>query len=335
MNSPFFILGFGRSGTTLLASMLSVSPNIYVPPELKNLYSFYKKHKYFGDLNCAFNLKLLLNELRYLHELRTLDIKLDEGVFVEKLGNKKISGKSIIQCFYETLLESSGKRRLGDKTIRHTLHLDLINWIFPDAKVIHMVRDGRDCALSHRRISSDYNVYLSAKRWEQFNRILLNFGKRNPKRYLRVRYEKLITEPKETLKEVCGFLEEPYSDALLGFSQGSYATKHVKLMSKHHANLGKGIMKANFGKWRSGLSSNEIKIFESVAESMLRSLDYNPRGDFPGINWRLTKLHYVLSRGVDTCKYKLLSAYFIGVILLKRLFKVYRLRDLSLVRRKV
>ena len=200
--------------------------------------------------------------------------------------------------------------------------------MFPDAKVIHIVRDGRDCALYHRKISSDYNVYLSAQRWKKFNELLLNFGEKNKKQYLCIKYRDIITKPKEVLKQICSFLDEPYSDDLLNYAKGDYAKNNIKFMSKQHSNLKTNILKNNFNKWITGLSSNEIKIFESVAGKMLKTFGYNTSNDFKGIAWRLLKCYYFLKKMFYDIKNNFLFINFIVFISLKRVLKVFRLRNI-------
>ena len=329
MKTPFFILGFGRSGTTLLASMLSMNQNIYIPPELKGLYTFPKIIKYYGDLSKEFNMNLFINDFSMLHQMKIFDMKLDTKSFKNKLQEKGINNRNIVECFYETILEQSDKKRIGDKTIRHTLYLPMIHELFPNAKIIHLMRDGRDCALSHRKISPVYNVYLAATRWKKLNEVLLDFGEKNKERYFFIKYEEFIRQPEDILRNVCSFLDEPYSEDLLNYSESGYAKDNVKYMSKQHSNLESNIIKNNVNKWIKGLSENEKKIFESIAGDMLLRFDYKTTNDLSGLSWWFEKLKYAISNIFDDLKYRGFSVRFKLFLTLKRMLKVNHFRDLK------
>ena len=329
MQTPFFILGFGRSGTTLLASMLSMNKNIYIPPELKGLYTFPKTIKYYGNLSNEFNLDLFVNDFATLHQMKIFDMKLDTDSFKRKLKERGINNRNIVECFYETILEQSDRERIGDKTIRHTLYLPMINELFPEAKIVHLMRDGRDCAVSHKRISANYDVYLAASRWKEFNEVLLDFGKKNRERYFFIKYEEFIQQPEDILKNVCTFLDEPYSEDLLNYSESGYAKNNVKYMSKQHSNLESKIIKNNVDKWVKGLSENEKKIFESIAGDMLSQFGYKTINNTRGLSWRFEKLKYVISNFLDDLKYRGFSVRFKAFLTLKRILKVHHFRDLK------
>ena len=335
INSPFFILCSGRSGSTLLASMLNMHPNLYVPVELFGLYSSLPQQlKHYGDLNHDFNLRLLAYDLKNVGQLKEFNIDFDSDEFYRRIYPRNKNLRSVIDCFYETLLSRSGRSRIGDKTPNNSPFIKVIDNLYPESKVIHLVRDGRDCAISSirsRKGINHRNVYELGKLWPRNNGMIAAFGSENPSRYLRIRYEDLVVEPANILREICSFLNESYSDSLLSYKEGKFAQENARVLD-HHTNLGENIIRNNVGKWRSGLSREEVSIYNSLAGAALISFGYEEIDPSRGVSWRFHKFLYWLAT-----TYRRAARYTISQRIglwrwicthLKRKFKVYRLRDL-------
>ena len=114
-----------------------------------------------------------------------------------------------------------GKARWAEKTPEYTLILDFIDELFPDARYIHVIRDGRDVVASFRERWG----YLAAIRvargvWVRHVRAARDFGRRVAReRYTEIRYERLVAEPERVLRELFRFLDEPWDPVVLSWNE--------------------------------------------------------------------------------------------------------------------
>jgi hypothetical protein len=143
------------------------------------------------------------------------------------------------------------------------------------ARFIHVVRDGRDVCVSWCRIKvGPRTMKEAAISWSAHIEGKQSWGRKNPDRYLEVRYEDLLDNTRKTLLEVCSFVNLKYTDSLLDFHKTEYARDIAEGSS--HAQLAKPINSTNQGKWRNSLSESEIHDFESIAGNALKSAGYIP-----------------------------------------------------------
>ena len=205
-SSPIFIVGAPRSGTTLFQYMLRSHPNISLPtgeshffiPLLRNADSF-------GDLNEVKNIKKVLQTM-YTQSADFLDTDIHGISFdIERLSNEfKQEGRnsiaSIISGLFEKNALGEGKQRWGDKTPYYVLHMKTILNKFPNAQFIHLIRDGRDCALSMFDRKHDfgvYNTFFAAKYWDIYIELGRQMGQElGNKTYHEIHYEDLIDNQK-------------------------------------------------------------------------------------------------------------------------------------------
>ncbi|PHN08588.1 sulfotransferase family protein [Flavilitoribacter nigricans] len=213
--NTFFIAGLQRSGTTLLSVMLSKHPEICMEERavafrlittLRNSYDLLP-HNLEIDPEDFYR---WLIETDKKQRLRTL---LDHEKFSQYGSIREMIRRSIAQK-----LESNGKRVWGDKTPNLHMYLPEALSFFPDARFIHLVRDGRANAFSLARRSYQ-NLQLSAQQWVDGNMAgLVNRDLLGPERYLLIKYEELLLEPEATLQQVCHFLGLPFHEAVLDLS---------------------------------------------------------------------------------------------------------------------
>ena len=274
---PIFVVGAPRSGTTLLQYMLRSHPNISLPTGESHFFiPLYRKAASFGDLSRKENIKKVLEEMYRrsqdfldtdLHGIN-FDIEALSTVFHQENRN---SINSIISGLFEKNATGEGKSRWGDKTPYYVLHMNTILEMYPEAQFIHLIRDGRDCALSlidRKHNFRVYNTFFAAKYWEIYVEKGREIGKTlGEKTYCEVRYEDLLENPTDTMKRVCHFLNEPYSDSIVNFKKSGQAGKTPLLQ--------KSIQKTNHGKWRKKMSQRQIKTFEGAVASTLKDCGYD------------------------------------------------------------
>ena len=163
------------------------------------------------------------------------------------------------------------KTRWLEKTPYYILHIKTILKMFPNAQFIHIIRDGRDCALSMLERKYDlkiFNTYHAAKTWEQYvdagqqaKDYLVNDA------YFEVKYEDLIADPEKKIKEICHFLGESFEPGMVNFKKSQDPKTKTPMLRK-------SIQKTNTEKWLSNMSTWQIRVFESVAGKTLKINNY-------------------------------------------------------------
>ena len=266
---PFFIVGCPRSGTSLLRSLLRSHPNLTAPSESHFIPRCYKA---FGDpanASEARRISRFILETSWVKEWGALDVGPDDFADCR-------SYREIVRRVFEAFARLEGKPRWGDKTPQHVLELPTLLQVFPEAKIIHIIRDGRDVAHSWLRTRyHPHNYYTAAQLWRRFVEAGMRFGSSaSPGVYLEVRYEALLESPRETMQSVCDFLDEPFDEAVLSPNPTS---KDLRMTVGRMVSLSK-LVTANQGKWRSTLSPEQRALFESVAGDFLSDLGYEVEG---------------------------------------------------------
>gem|GEM_PF-5094964 len=191
----------------------------------------------------------------------------------EELQNAMF-GKDFFSAFKFIYQDLSGGRRLFFKENLSYRFMDAILHHFPDVRFVIQVRDPRDFALSMVQRSTDiHNIMAATKVWRRdqthAKRVLNNI----PQRCHLIKYEDLLTHPRQTLRGLCNFLEMNYEEALLNFNQKTDALVASK-RSKSWENLSKGILSDNQLKYRKAFSKREIKIIETIISDLITDFDY-------------------------------------------------------------
>jgi hypothetical protein len=146
--------------------------------------------------------------------------------------------------------------------------IPLLRQLFPEAQIIHIVRDGRDVALSWLETRYEpMNMYKAARLWAEMVRRGRSDGSRLPASdYYEVRYETLLGEPEKTMRQVCEFLREPFDPAVL-------APNRLK-PGLRGARFDRDLVTQNTRIWQSSMSLRQRVLFESVAGDLLGELGY-------------------------------------------------------------
>jgi len=271
---PLLLLGVRRSGTTLLRVMLDRHSQLAVPDESYFVPQLARRHR--GAVDPA----AFLDDLRRLPTLR------EWGVSPDHVAPRLRAGMSVgeaIGAVYATYAAGRGKERWGDKTPMYMEHLPLLERLWPDARYVHLIRDGRDAAASflsmpeglvtrtwaHPRSAADF-----ACQWHREVRAARGLGGRvGPARYLELRYEELVRRPDDELRRICELASLPYEDAML-----DYVGK-VDLSAKPHQQSLAKPPTPGLRNWRDDLSRADALAFEEVAGDLLAELGYEVTAD--------------------------------------------------------
>jgi len=206
--NPIFIVGCPRSGTTVLTVQLGRHPDIVTTPET----SFFELITHFWPIVLRKQpvSNKNVDKIFKIPRFRKLNLNLNE--VKQLLDNTDRSHRSFFCVLMECFRNQSGKSFWCEKTPRHLYHVKKILEFFPNAKIIHIVRDGRDVANSLRKVYwRESNLLTQAHEWVLNAKIGLALNKRLPKeRFLTIFYEDLLTTPEDVLSVTCKFIGVKY-----------------------------------------------------------------------------------------------------------------------------
>ena len=271
-DAPFFVIGAQRSGTTLLRLMLAAHPRLIIPPESHFIPDLYRFEQRFGGLE--------RRRAEVAHLLANHDRLVDFGLGAEWISSLvwslgPLTTKTVTEAIFEQYARLHGKARWGDKTPRYRSFVPELRSIFPESRFIHLVRDGRDTALSAWKADFGPRTWVGAAYlWRDSVRAAARSGRELPPgAFCEIRYEDLLADPRATLERVCAFLGETFHEDMLRHSEIAGALVPSWERS-WHATLDRPIKSDNAGKWRQQLSARQIELFERVAGAELEQFGY-------------------------------------------------------------
>lgn len=273
MTSPLVILGVRRSGTTLLRVILDRSPGVAIPDESYFVPTLAHRHR--GQVER----ERFLDDLRRLRTL--VEWRLDLDDVRARLAPGARTGEAIAAVF-EAYAEVRGKPRWGDKTPMYMQHLRLLESLFPDAVYVHLVRDGRDVALSFLSMPPGLVTLTWAHprdargfacQWRTEVTAARALGARvGSGRYLELRYEDLVEDPEREVRSVCEFARLPFDPEMLQYA------RDVDVSGKPHQQRLREPPTRGVRNWRIQMSRSDVIAFEAIAGSLLDELGYELAG---------------------------------------------------------
>ncbi len=274
MTPPFFIVGFQRSGTTLLRLMLDHHPALAVPLDTTGLWARYEERlAEYGNLATETDARRLVTDLLGEERIQLWETPLTlESV----LDARTLPGyPGIVDAFHRAYAAHRGKARWGDKDPGNMERIDRLHRWFPDCQVIHIVRDGRDACLSQQE--QDFGIqdlFECATAWREQVEWVRRIGAvLGPARYFELRYEDLIVDAEPVLRRLCAFLGASYEPAMLEYHT---SVRQSVPDSKRHLwpKLDRPPQKDNGERWKREFSPGERIGFEKRAGRMLRAMGY-------------------------------------------------------------
>jgi hypothetical protein len=274
--APVFVVGSARSGTTLLYHMLLSSGNFAVYRTESNAINLLEPA--FGNLSRARNKRELLRAW-YNSRLYTLS-GLDRADLEPAVMADCHNGGDFLRIVMEAICRKQGVQRWADTTPEHLLCLPRIKQTIPNALVIHVIRDGRDVALSSEKLG-----YIRPLPWDRTRPVMaaglhwewiVNRGRKDGQAlghdYLEVRFEELVGQPREILATVSQFIEQDLDyDRIRKAGIGTVRTPNTSFPDITAPEEFDPV-----GRWRTGFSPDELACFESLVGTTLRELGYEP-----------------------------------------------------------
>jgi hypothetical protein len=281
---PVFVLGVGRSGTTLLRVMLDRHPELAIPYESFFVPQLARRH------GGRVRLEAFLDDLGRLPALRAWGLVPAD---VRPRLREGMATAEAIAAVFEVYAARRGKPRWGDKTPLYMRHLPLLERLFPDAVWVHLVRDGRDAALSFLELPAGFSgrswarprtLAQFAARWRSEVAAARRLGRRAGERYLELRYEDLVREPQRELRRICEVAFLPWEPEML-----EYPAANDVARIPEHRHLAEPPT-PGLRDWRRQMSHQDALAFEQVAGDVLRDSGYellDPGARYPTPRGRL------------------------------------------------
>ncbi|MFL6229427.1 MAG: sulfotransferase family protein [Pyrinomonadaceae bacterium] len=278
-----FIVGVPRSGTTLLRLMCDAHPELSIPPEM-------------GFIPAAEGLRRGRGLRQAFFEVVTSmpsweDANIPRAQFEQALREiEPFTVSEGVRTFYRNYASRFGKLRWGDKTPSYCLQMDKIERVLPEARFIHIIRDGRDVALSLRGLwfSPGDRIGQLAHHWRSGVTTARRLGQRR-RHYMEVRYEELIADAPAVLRKVCDFIELTYDPRMESYYETSPARlDEVKSMYRADGTLvitkEERLYNQRFTtqppqakrvfRWRKEMDAETQSRFADVAGALLEELGY-------------------------------------------------------------
>lgn len=256
----FFILGCPRSGTTMLQQALNRHSQIVIPPETKFFFYFYRQsHR---------------QQLRHLKRLNE-----DLGIDIPP-PSRRIRTVEESRAFFEDMsqrylsrLGRTGVTLFGEKTPEHTSRVHYIRELYPDAKIIFILRDGRDVALSLSRVPwLDVTILGGFLIWLYYCRFAAQLRRQGVENVSFVRYEDLVTSPRPTISSISKTFGVEYDDQMaIGFGNFEGIPRREFAWKQRSA---RPITASRANIWRRELTSPDVALLEAIGGRALESLGY-------------------------------------------------------------
>jgi hypothetical protein len=283
------IVGAPRSGTTLLRFMMDAHPELAIPPETGFLALAQSLTESCGvDTQRAF-LATITAHPPDAPAWRDFGIDVDD--FRTALATiEPFCVAEGFRTFYRLYAARFGKPRWGDKTPLYCLHMPAIARVLPEAHFIHLIRDGRDVALSLRPMwfAPGRQTEVLASYWKDCVTTARRAGA-GCAHYLEVRFEDLVREPAHVLQGICAFIDLDFSPQMLRYHarvperlqehrerrrvDGSVLISH-SMRLQQQALTTRPPQESRIGSWKEIMSSDEQGRFEAIAGTLLSELGY-------------------------------------------------------------
>ena len=279
-----FIVGAERSGTTLLRLMLDAHPDLAIPPETHFIERAAEACENVPDPRRAF-IETVTSHRRWG------DFRIDGEQLARKVEEiEPFDLGDALRAFYALYAEKFGKPRWGDKTPLYVRRMELVHGLLPEVRFVHIIRDGRDVALSTKELwFGPDSVEEAAHKW----RALIENARRQSKNlphYLEVRYEDLVTDTESILRRICEFVDLPWDPAMLSYHEtaGERMSEIYRDMKTPrgkkvvrgemrrslHTLTGSPPQRDRLDRWRAEMAPADRERFEEVAGVTLRDLGY-------------------------------------------------------------
>ena len=262
--SPILIVGCRRSGTTLMRTILEGHTDLLVHPDEPQF--FLELFRVFGltELDATPAIKYIVHHKYTAPEVAEEDL----------VGNRVPQNlRELTKRYFESWLAGHRGKRPVLKHPALAFYRDAAEALFPGFTVIHVVRDPRANVSSQRQRWPHISVFACAIHWRRAVRAAREWSVDHAERYVEIQYESLVLQPERTIRELCRQLSIPYDEDLLSFRQKETVYEPGE-GARTKVYFGPDESRLNL--WRRWLTSDDVKIVESVCAEEMSWWDYTP-----------------------------------------------------------
>ncbi len=291
-----FIVGVGRSGTTMLRLMLDAHPDLTIPPETHFVPDL------IDAIQTGASRDKAVATMTSVRQWGDLGIEPEEVLERWRELDEFAPGPAL-RSFYAIYTERQGKPRWGDKTPIYVKNMLRIESALPEARFIHVIRDGRDVALSRwKRTLGDKEPAPATQVAEGWQRRIRRAQRQGAKlnHYLELRYEDLVTDTEPNLRRIADFLELDWDPVMMRYYE--HAAERMSEMARDlpptdgkptrpgsermeaHAMTQKPPDPSAMYRWKEKMSPEDIAAFDAAAGELLDELGYEVGTASPGRN---------------------------------------------------
>jgi hypothetical protein len=277
---PIFVVGFPRSGTTLLAGLLSAHSRMICGPETE----------FFTDLESANRGNRLCRSAAWPEEASNYIYSIyDDGSvlanygvtraeFAETLRQRERSPQAILEGLTETYMRQHGKQRWIEKTPTHLIRTRTIRRHYPDAPIVRILRDPRDVALSMLKVPWGPRSYAAAiLEWQFFDERSAPFFEADSNT-MTLRFEDLLQDPEGQLRRLCHFLGEEFEPGMMNTSESIMHVNRSREPWKQK--VGEPLDADRLGVWRRETTPEHQAQAEAIVGDRLRAYGYPTSCEF-------------------------------------------------------
>ena len=277
MDTPIFIVGTPRSGTTLTATILNKHSRIFIPGETHFFDDIYSRRFEIGSLAEPTTADTIIQRLstiytRYNEETDQKRINAlfnDNSIINDFKANCK-TYRDIYSWFLQLQMRYEGKVRWGNQVPRDLYYTSEIHSFFPNAKFIICIRDIKDFLVSYKnkwkiatkthnkqRLKILYHPIITSLIWKSSMNHIRKLLEIVPKKNRTiVRYETIVQFPEATIRDVCNCIGEQYEDKMLS----------IRFSNSSFFNGQEGIFQSSVGRWKENLQVEEVAIAQMICD---------------------------------------------------------------------
>ncbi len=278
---PTFLFGMERSGTTLLSMMVGAHSQIAVPLATTGMWiDFAGRLADFNHLAGREDVVRLVDTIRMHERVMLWDATLDRAALLQDLPLGDYG--AVVARFHQEYARVKGKPLWANVDIATLDHMDAVNSWFPDARFLHIIRDGRDVALSHQTMPYGAgNIAECARAWTGRTTTNVKMGRiLGPQRYMTVRFEDLVMDTQGSLERICAFLCVSFDAAMLRYGD-MVGEKIPESRRWLWPSISRPPQESKVDQWRQRMSPSQRIVFERIAGNSLRSWGYDAYREIP------------------------------------------------------
>ncbi|MDF2438186.1 MAG: sulfotransferase [Bacteroidota bacterium] len=295
---PFvFIVARGRSGTTLMQTLLDANDSVILPIESRLIIHLKQKYEKVNTWSQALIedfITDLYKDKKFANYWSVTEEQLRKNI--APLPLDEITFPILCKVVYMSYPSPFVKGRiklLGDKNPIYSIFIRELIEVFPNALFIHLIRDYRDNITSNRKVFKRQSIAQLANGWKAYNTFIENYKREKPSNFYTLRYEDLVSDPNKYVPEICRFLKIEFNPRMLDFHTTIKEVKEEKYaieIEKIHPNIVNPVNTTQVEKWRKSLTLEEIELADYIAGPDAERYAYKRETNKSGIRFFMKSL---------------------------------------------